>query len=519
MNRQEHKLLRLLLDVPETEVIFGFDKYASILTRAILGTDPHFTIGIFGKWGSGKTTLIMKVESILKSLYPDKVLPVFFDAWRYQREEHMLLPLLDTLSERLKQEATHWHELNDTIKRLSTSIFAAMTLKLPVVEFDGHKASERWQNAQEIKSDYFGWLSELQKALDDARSDDPDRRIVILIDDLDRCLPHKVVEVLESIKVMLDVSGFIFVLALDEQLVEQAIEGYYGENYGIDGKDYIKKLVQVEFRLPPLRTQDVMNYTQILQQRIGPIDKELPVALAQVVPIVVGDNPREVKRFINGVLLAMVVMGDVGITVPVNLQVAFMAMEFRWPGIVRALARDESILNKLKEHIESRAQGRETSLSPREVEGIKEILENNPDLDSYLERSPGKELLNLSKDNFNELVYYSSITREKKRVEVSEDLMDEVILTLDPREQRVIQLRFGMLDGRVRTLAEVGSEFKLTKDRIRHIENTAIRKLRHPSRSGKLRYLLSSMDELDHSSQTFLLAIFGPEWQQYKVSE
>ncbi|GAG12129.1 unnamed protein product, partial [marine sediment metagenome] len=48
MNRQEHKLLRLLLDVPETEPIFGFDKYASILTRAILGTDPHFTIGIFG---------------------------------------------------------------------------------------------------------------------------------------------------------------------------------------------------------------------------------------------------------------------------------------------------------------------------------------------------------------------------------------------------------------------------------------------------------------------------------------
>ncbi|GAF96238.1 unnamed protein product, partial [marine sediment metagenome] len=233
----------------------------------------------------------------------------------------MLLPLLDTLSEHLKQEATHWHELNDTIKRLSTSIFAAMTLKLPVVEFDGHKVSERWQNAQEIKSDYFGWLSELQKALDDARSDDPDRRIVILIDDLDRCLPHKVVEVLESIKVMLDVSGFIFILALDEQLVEQAIKSYYGENYGIDGKDYIKKLVQVEFRLPPLRTQDVMNYTQILQQRIGPIDEELPVALARVVPIVVGDNPREVKRFINGVLLAMAVMGDVGITVPVNLQV------------------------------------------------------------------------------------------------------------------------------------------------------------------------------------------------------
>ena len=284
MNQQEDKPLRLLLDVPETEAIFGFDKYASILTRAILGTDPHFTIGIFGKWGSGKTTLIKKLESTLKSEYPTKVLPVLFDAWRYQREEHMLMPLLNTLSERLKQEETHWHKLNDDFKRLSTSLFAAITLKAPVVEFDGDKGMERWKHAEEVKSDYFGWLSELQKALDDARSDDRDRRIVIFIDDLDRCIPHKVVEVLESIKVMLDVYGFIFVLAFDEQLVEQAIEGYYGENYRIDGREYIKKLVQVEFRLPPLRTPDVTNYTQMLQQRIGPIDEEVSVALAQVVP-------------------------------------------------------------------------------------------------------------------------------------------------------------------------------------------------------------------------------------------
>ena len=509
---EKHNALRLLLDVPETEAIFGFDKYATILTEAIVGTDPHFTIGIFGKWGSGKTTLIKKLEATLKSGYPNKVIPVFFDAWRYQREEHMLLPLLDTLSERLKEEETSWHTLNDVIKRLTTSIFAAITLKAPVVEFKGDKVMERWKQQEEIKSDYFGWLSELQKALDGARSGDRDRRIVIIIDDLDRCLPHKVVEVLESIKVMLDVSGFIFVLALDERLVEQAIEGYYGENYRIDGREYMKKLVQVEFHLPPLRTLDVKNYAQILQQSIGPIDEAVSVALEQVVPMVAGYNPREVKRLINRVLLTMVVMRDVGITVPVKHQVAFRAMEFRWPEIVKLLAIDESIWNKLRQHIEVRADG-------GEVEGIKEILENNLGLDSYLGESPGKELLNLSIDEFSDLVYYSSITREKKKREYSEDVIDDVLFSLDTVEQKVILLESGILDGRPRSLKEISKELDINEDRIIHIQDRALRKLRHPSRSKHLRPLLSVIDELNDSHRNLLLAVFGPEWQKHRDNE
>jgi RNA polymerase primary sigma factor len=62
-----------------------------------------------------------------------------------------------------------------------------------------------------------------------------------------------------------------------------------------------------------------------------------------------------------------------------------------------------------------------------------------------------------------------------------------VLSTLTPREQRVLQLRFGLEDGRSRTLEEVGLEFSVTRERIRQIEAKALRKLRHPSRSRKLR--------------------------------
>ena len=68
--------------------------------------------------------------------------------------------------------------------------------------------------------------------------------------------------------------------------------------------------------------------------------------------------------------------------------------------------------------------------------------------------------------------------------------VDDVLYTLSDREARVLQLRFGLLDGRTRTLEEVGRNFGVTRERIRQIEAKALRRLRHPSRSKKLRDFL-----------------------------
>ena len=73
---------------------------------------------------------------------------------------------------------------------------------------------------------------------------------------------------------------------------------------------------------------------------------------------------------------------------------------------------------------------------------------------------------------------------------LKEQLMS-VLATLTPREEKVLRLRFGVEDGRTRTLEEVGKEFNVTRERIRQIEAKALRKLRHPSRSKKLRDFLN----------------------------
>ena len=508
MKAHEHGALRLLLDVPEAQAIFGFDEYASVLASAIVGTDPHFTIGVFGKWGTGKTTLLRMVEDALSSSYSGTVLTVFFDAWRYQREEHMLLPILDTILEHLKQAETSWRELRDKLRRLMLSAATAVTVKLPGLELDTQKAIRHWE-AQKIRSNYFGWLNELQRALDDARRDDPRRRIVILIDDLDRCLPSKVIEVLESMKVMLDVTGFIFVLALDESVVEQAIQAHYGQNPGISGRDYIKKLVQVEFRLPPLRAQDVKEYVGALLRLTAATDAETPGTLQQVIPLIVGDNPRDVKRFVNSVLLGTAVMRSVRLMASVRHQIAFAAMEFRWPGVFGEVVRNELTWSKVKEYAEAKAQRKAPSLSEEEQTSLRDILETRPGLEPFLGTPVGEDLLRLTDDAFEELAYYASITTAKEIVVAAREAIDEALDELTEREKRMLQLRFGLRGDYVMTFGDLAREWDLSEGDIRRIVGIALRKLRHPSRSRKLRELLPHMDELDYSSRSILTEIFG----------
>jgi RNA polymerase sigma factor, sigma-70 family len=70
---------------------------------------------------------------------------------------------------------------------------------------------------------------------------------------------------------------------------------------------------------------------------------------------------------------------------------------------------------------------------------------------------------------------------------ILKEQLEEVLGSLTDREARVIKLRFGLEDGRTRTLEEVGKEFNVTRERIRQIESKALRKLRQPSRSRKLK--------------------------------
>ncbi len=85
---------------------------------------------------------------------------------------------------------------------------------------------------------------------------------------------------------------------------------------------------------------------------------------------------------------------------------------------------------------------------------------------------------------------HTAVPADEAAMTILREQMKEALDTLHPREQQVLKLRFGLEDGQVRTLEEVGKEFNVTRERIRQIESKALRKLRHPSRSKRLRDFL-----------------------------
>ena len=72
-------------------------------------------------------------------------------------------------------------------------------------------------------------------------------------------------------------------------------------------------------------------------------------------------------------------------------------------------------------------------------------------------------------------------------LQLLKDYVKQIIINLSPREQKILEMRFGLVDGVAHTLEEVGQEFEVTRERIRQIEAKALRKLRHPTRSRELK--------------------------------
>ncbi len=144
---------------------------------------------------------------------------------------------------------------------------------------------------------------------------------------------------------------------------------------------------------------------------------------------------------------------------------------------------------KIERQLEQKLQRPPTPEEVAKVMGIDPIkaqeIERISQDTTSLETPVGKEEDTRLKEFIKDEVTVSPFDSASQ--ELLKGHIDEVLETLNPRERRVLALRFGLKDGRTRTLEEVGREFGVTRERIRQIEAKALRKLRHPSRSKRLR--------------------------------
>jgi hypothetical protein len=392
----------------ETSVdLLGFDYLVDSLEVVL--TAPRLlpvTVGVLGDWGSGKSSLLRMVEDRLKSS-TDYVV-VSFSPWRYEAYEDVKAALmdaiLDQLADRVSGAVDHEYaagllvRLRQKVVRMMAGPAAAGRVLAPVVgsiaaAHQGlspevgaaagsalvagigaaeaqsnltHSVQENHRTVIESVSAFREEFENLINSLDDVKA------VIVLIDDLDRCLDHTVIDVFEAIRLFLQVSSTAFVIAANREIVQAAVERRYPSRVVGDqalGKDYLEKIIQVEITVPPLAEPEAETYLNLLfaelrlegadmnailseaakrrqQNQLSvamnygiakdvldkvPSELEADFSIAnQIAPTLsrgLRGNPRQLKRFLNTMLLRLETARRRGVTLNPAVLAKLMVLE------------------------------------------------------------------------------------------------------------------------------------------------------------------------------------------------
>lgn len=300
---------RILNDEPSAVDELGRAPYKRALAKTILLCDTPFTIGVYGDWGSGKTSLLRLVAQDIG----DQAKCVWFNAWLYQQHQDPALALLHTIATDLR--------LGEEAKKLlavvgATLATTALKVTAQVGINDINKVAEQYEKEQFQQRDERTRLRDkFQNFIDKARGPQK-KRLVVFIDDLDRCLPEQALSVLEAIKLYLNIPGCIYIVAADRLALEQAVATKYGIGSGSNTR-YLDKIVQLPFLLPPIHPASLDRFVRMH------LDDDLHEC-ADLLVVGLGPNPRAIKRFANVLTLNNDLAGNLD----------FPDFELRWLCIV-----------------------------------------------------------------------------------------------------------------------------------------------------------------------------------------
>ena len=318
MVQNAHSGSGLLDDLPETNwqnLRGGLQELAGNVAELAPFLPAGRPLLLVGEWGSGKTTLLLAMKNRLDE---DKVPVVWFDAWRCEREVTLLASLVraiweqSTKPDHLKKTVFEplWRSaltiglqfapeiaglvgfgfLKPLLNLFDPSAFQKSLDAMPRLETlvppedENDKLQKRFKILLEE-----GWPTRSK-----------DQRVVILVDDLDRCSPAGMVALLEGIRVLLLGTGDIpcsFVVALDKEVLAQAVTMHYAGISGFDGHRYLEKVFPIHLAVPIPGPQEVSSLvSQFLTTDPNGDQRD---ALASVLADPLFANPRLMKRCIN----------------------------------------------------------------------------------------------------------------------------------------------------------------------------------------------------------------------------
>lgn len=258
-------------DNPSGHDLLGFADVAAPMLAAIRSNhlDP-VCLGVFGAWGSGKTTVVDLLRRELAD--DDSIILVYTQPWAYDPatdpKATLIGEVLTAVRDRVVEDATALSKLGDRLKSLASRVRwsrairlaaqSALTATLPNLS----DLQELFGKDDEVSEPTLeGFRAEFAELLADEALNSV-VRVVVVVDDLDRCLPPTVVDTLEAIKLFLAVPKMAFVIAADEVPVARAIAariGLSGDASDLATK-YLEKIVQIPVRVPALGQADVEAY-------------------------------------------------------------------------------------------------------------------------------------------------------------------------------------------------------------------------------------------------------------------
>jgi energy-coupling factor transporter ATP-binding protein EcfA2 len=305
----------------------GTGQYARALAKFAVECDTPLTIGVQGEWGSGKTSLLnMMKEDIhheevslqgsktgLKGHEAFEV--IWINTWEHsllKSPEGCLISIVEEIIDHISQVDGGMHTAQRAKNALSA--LAKGAVKVGAGMTMGLKGAEV---AEDLLSSSSNVVKDLRKALEEivnnvvGRKQNPVRRFIVFIDDLDRLEPPVAVQVLELLKNIFNVPNCVFVLAIDYQVVVKGLADKFGkptpENEW-EFRAFFDKIIQLPFMMP-MGKYDLSNYiTSMLVSDIEYFPKGNQRALqaehlAALVKLTLGHNPRSMKRLLNSLSL------------------------------------------------------------------------------------------------------------------------------------------------------------------------------------------------------------------------
>jgi len=383
--RDDVEGVNLWSDEPSPNDLLAFDALALTLIDPLLDESlAPIALGVSGPWGSGKSTVLCLIEEHLDDLSTDdnKILVVSTQPWRYDpgvgAKETLIGEVISKLQEEVAQVAGPAEHATRLLTRLSQRIDWAKALKVAAKAGIAMQIPSVDQMLELIRpaTDGDGELSE--RGLDAFRSEFAElmasedlkhiKGVVVLVDDLDRCLPRTVVESLEAIRLFLAVPKMSFVIAADEQRVADALRVEFpppNEPRDADVEDpaelYLHKIVQTTLPIPALNRFDTQAYILLLQVQAGEHSDELKRLInicaelrrsgkgfddmgasdatllaaeisfaARLTPVLyekLRGNPRRIKRFLNDLYVRRAVARRRGIELDAAVIAKLMILE------------------------------------------------------------------------------------------------------------------------------------------------------------------------------------------------